>query len=264
MGCAESRPGKDPRKTALRPIDLITAEKLKDMLNKVCILDCSTEEKDGKTAKQQFDECHISGALFFDTANCRDADSGLPNTLPVQEKFIEHMKALGVGLDKPVVCYDNSKNQWASRAAFLLRAYGHRNVFVFAGGVSFWNMKKESAAGQYPTVQTDENAVLKGDGEFFNYELDESQLIRYEELLATCEKGDYQIIDARPQGFDAGHVTNAINVPMGNFIYGSPSLFKKPDEVKAALVAAGVNPSKPIVVSCGSGIGASVVLVACH
>ena len=61
--------------------------------------------------------------------------------LPKLPEFKEHMKALGVGLDTPVVCYDTGDKRWAGRTAWLLTHYGHDNVKVLAETVDY---KEES------------------------------------------------------------------------------------------------------------------------
>ena len=48
------------------------------------------------------------------------------------------MTNLGVGLDCNVICYDQQEGNWATRAAFILTAYGHKNVMILDGGMKKW------------------------------------------------------------------------------------------------------------------------------
>ena len=58
--------------------------------------------------------------------------------LPNQTQVTEHLSKLGVGLSKPVVCYDQGNGMWSCRAAFVLKVWGFDEVSVLDGGFSGW------------------------------------------------------------------------------------------------------------------------------
>jgi thiosulfate/3-mercaptopyruvate sulfurtransferase len=58
--------------------------------------------------------------------------------MPSSATMQEHMKALEVGLDSEVVCYDGQSMEWASRASQVLVSFGHKNVFILNGGLKQW------------------------------------------------------------------------------------------------------------------------------
>ena len=105
-------------------VTYISCEDLASKLGSVYLLDCSVAEKE-PSAKSEFERQHINGAHFFDLENCRDKESPYPHMFPKQDNFIEHMKGLGVGLDKPIVVYDNDNGAWASRGAYVIHTFGH-------------------------------------------------------------------------------------------------------------------------------------------
>ena len=61
-------------------------------------------------------------------------------------------------------------------------------------------------------------------------------------------------------------IVGAVNVPFTNLLQGDvPSgAFKSVDELRAAFEAAGVDLSAPIVLTCGSGATAAVLMHALH
>ena len=59
--------------------------------------------------------------------------------MPKTETVVAHMQNIGVGLTKPIVCYDQQIGIWATRAAFTLTAHGHPDVRVLDGGLPAWN-----------------------------------------------------------------------------------------------------------------------------
>ena len=64
--------------------------------------------------------------------------------------------------------------------------------------------------------------------------------------------------DPRP-GIAAGHIPGSLNVPY-TALYNTDGTFKAAAGIKATFEDAGVDLTKPVVTSCGSGITASVLL----
>ena len=59
-------------------------------------------------------ESRIPGAQFFDIDLISDTENPLPHMLPKPEKFASHVRKMGIGDGKKVICYD-------SRGAFFRR-----------------------------------------------------------------------------------------------------------------------------------------------
>ena len=80
----------------------------------------------------------IPGARFLDLSVVRDIESPYPFMMPKKELFIAMMKALDVRKSQTVVVYDNGKGWFASRAAFMIKAFGHPQVFILDGNFAKW------------------------------------------------------------------------------------------------------------------------------
>ena len=52
------------------------------------------------------------------------------------------MKALDVRRSATVVVYDTGKGWFASRAYFMLKAYGHPDVYILDGHLTKWMKEK--------------------------------------------------------------------------------------------------------------------------
>ena len=52
---------------------------------------------DGKSAREEYLEEHIPGAIFFDIDEIADTKSSLPHMLPSPEKFSSRMRSMGIG-----------------------------------------------------------------------------------------------------------------------------------------------------------------------
>ena len=66
--------------------------------------------------------------------------------------------------------------------------------------------------------------------------------------------------DARKE-YLAAHIPGARNLPYPD-LYNQDGTLKSPDEIRGMFLAAGVDPEKPFVASCGSGVTANSLIFA--
>jgi thiosulfate/3-mercaptopyruvate sulfurtransferase len=76
----------------------------------------------------------------------------------------------------------------------------------------------------------------------------------------SAERFAGRAAEPRP-GLRSGHIPGAHNLPYGRLLKPDGTL-KSPAEIEALFSRAGVDLSKPVVTSCGSGITASVLALA--
>ena len=89
-------------------------------------------------------ESKIRGARYLDLSLCRDMKSPYANMMPDKFHFVRIMKALGVRKDHTVVVYDKKAGWFATRAAFVLRNFGHPKVYTLDGGFAKWEKEGRS------------------------------------------------------------------------------------------------------------------------
>jgi thiosulfate/3-mercaptopyruvate sulfurtransferase len=101
-----------------------------------------------------------------------------------------------------------------------------------------------------------------------------TEIIRdLDEMRALIKKVDAQIVDARPAarfegrdpeprpGLRSGHIPGSANVPSQSLL-NADGTFKSPAELRALFTAAGIDVSKDVVTTCGSGVTASMLALA--
>lgn len=235
----------------------VTTEWLDQNIESVKVLDASwylpTENRD---TFQEYQSAHIRNAQFFDIDKVADTKSDLPHMIPTADVFSDHVAQMGISNGDPVVVYDTAGLFSAARAWCLFQVMGHQEVFVLDGGFPKWSAEGRAISNQ-PTVPA------KGK---FNATLDTNRVVTAEQVLATTS----QVIDARPPARFAGQATEPRPNTRSGHIPNSTNVFFKSllDEhgqlkAKAELVAvfesAGVDLSKPIITSCGSGVTAAVL-----
>jgi thiosulfate/3-mercaptopyruvate sulfurtransferase len=62
---------------------------------------------------------------------------------------------------------------------------------------------------------------------------------------------------------ESGHIPGARNAPQSSF-FDDDNCWKTGDELRAVFDAAGVDLTRPMITSCGSGVTAAVILFGAH
>ncbi len=246
---------------------IVSAEWLKAEYNKsdVRIVDASLFLPDhGRNPKAEFEAAHIPGAVFLDLEEVADASSGLPFMLPSPEKFASRAQAMGLGDGSRIIVYDNSPLRSSARAWWMFRLFGAHQVAVLDGGLDAWKAAGGGLESGKPVVRHRHFTVWS----------DTSSVRSLADMRENLKSGAAQVVDARSPGRFAGtdpeprpgirpgHMPGARNLPMTS-LYTDDGHLKDAEALKAAFAAAGVDPAKPLIATCGSGItAASIVLAA--
>ena len=218
--------------------------------------------QEDRNVAQEYLNGHIPGAVFFDIEALSDHTSPLPHMLPRPETFAVAMRELGVNQDKHLIVYDEGNLFSAPRAWWMLRTFGVEKVSILGGGLAGW---------QRDDLLLEEGAVELPEGEF-NAAFNPEAVVKVTDVLLASHENTAQIIDARPAarfnaevdeprpGLRRGHIPGALNVPWTDLVREGE--LNTTDELDAIFFGRGVSYDKPIIVSCGSGVTAAVVLLA--
>ena len=217
----------------------------------------------GRNAAAEYAERHIPGAIFFDIDGVSDKASDLPHMLPQAAEFVASVGAMGIGDSDHVVIYDTVGTTGAARVWWTFRAMGHARVSVMDGGMPKWLAEGRALTADVPTLAPKAKTARR-----------QGALVRSrQDMLANIDSKAEQLVDARSAGrFNAsepepragmrgGHIPGSMNVPFPA-VLNVDRTFKSPEDVRAAFIAAGVDPSLPIATTCGSGVTASTLALA--
>ncbi len=210
----------------------------------------------------EFRAGHIPGAVFFNIDAIADTSSGLPHMLPDADAFARAMGELGLGDDMRFVIYDSAGLFAAARVWWTLRAFGAQLVLILEGGLPKWTHEGRAIeAGE----ATPKPAV-------FTPRLDHAMVAGLADVRAALASGSAQVVDARPSdrfegraaeprpGLKSGHMPGALNLPYGEVI--AHGTLKPKAELVETLAAHGVDLSRPVVTTCGSGVTAAIIALA--
>lgn len=228
------------------------------------ILDASWYLPDaGRDPRAEYEAAHIPNARFVDIDDVSDARSDLPHMAPATEKFVSRMRALGVGDGHQVVVYDGAGLFSAARLWWLFRLMGKTDVAVLDGGLPKWQAEERPVEDLPPVVRDRHMTVSR-----------QNQLVRDVTQVARDVKlGSRQVVDARSPGrfagaedeprpgLRAGHIPGSVNVHYRTLLNGDGTL-KDDDALRRTFEAAGVDLSRPVVTTCGSGVTAAILSLA--
>jgi len=213
--------------------------------------------------KAEYDAGHIPGARFFDIDEISDLRSELPHMAPPVEKFMARMRAMGVGDGHQVVVYDGAGIFSAARVWWLFRLMGKTDVAVLDGGLPKWKDEGNPIEDMEPIIRDRHMTVQR-----------QAHMVKDVTQVAAASKlRDYEIVDARPNarfkglepepraGLRSGHIPNSRNVCFRDLLTAEGTM-KPNTALRNAFEDAGVDLTKPIITSCGSGVTAAVLNLA--
>lgn len=219
----------------------------------------------GRDAKGEYASAHIPGAVFFDIEELSDERNPLPHMLAPAAKFASRMRRLGLGDGNLIVVYDGAGLYSAPRAWWMLRAMGHEDVVVLDGGLPKWR-REGRPMDDLPPIPHHRH---------FTPRPNNALLRDFIQMRALSESGGEQILDARSRprfageeeeprpGMRRGHIPGSKNVHYAQLTNEDCTL-KSAAALRRLLEDAGVDLARPAVTTCGSGITASILLLALH
>lgn len=219
----------------------------------------------GRDAAAEFAAGHIPGARFLGLASLFDAGSAVPYALPTPDQLAARLGLLGVGHQDAIVLYDDSAIRTAARAWFMLTAMGWENVAILDGGLGKWREEQRLLAIGAEHGEAVAPAHLAA-----------PRKVRSKaDMLDNLDGGSEQVIDARSadrvygtgtdpvHGLPMGRIPGALNLPFTE-VLNPDGTYKSREAIRSAFEDAGLDMTRPIVATCGSGVTASVLLFALH
>jgi len=208
--------------------------------------------------REPFAAGHLPGARLADLANqLSDPSAPFPYTRPDAQAFTTAMRALGVSHQRKVVIYDRENGIWAARVWWLLKSFGHRQVFVLEGGLRAWLARglaldttpAANRPGDFTAVDTPGYFV---DRAYVQQVLAGQHNARLLNVLRRPVFRGEESKYARP-----GHISTSLNLPYIELIDPHTHTFISRPALLATLQPFIERPQVEWVLYCGSGITAA-------
>ena len=239
---------------------LISSEWLKNNLDNpnLVILDASQQAK-----QNGFLNIQIKGARFFDIKNdFSDTNSTFPNTFPSVIQFENSCRKLGINNTSKIVVYDKMGVFSSPRVWWMFKTMGHNDIVVLNGGLPDWihhNFETEIPKKRTYNVG---NFVAKFNSDNIScFDFIKHNIVSKNTLVVDARSADrFNSIVPEPRAeLRSGHIPNSINLPYSLVLRNGK--FKSKQELET--IFAVIKTDKPITFSCGSGITACIILLAC-
>jgi thiosulfate/3-mercaptopyruvate sulfurtransferase len=217
----------------------------------------------GRDAEAEYGARHIPGAIRFDIDAVKDKASALPHMLPPPDEFAAAVGAMGIGDDTIVVAYDGMGLFSAARVAWTFRVFGARRAAVLDGGLPAWLAEGRATESGTPKPKSPRT---------FTARLQAGAVADVEYVRRILTDASAQVVDARsaarftgeePEpraGTRSGHMPGARNVHYGSVLRDGRLADR--ETIAATFAKAGVDPARPIVTTCGSGVTAAILSLA--
>jgi thiosulfate/3-mercaptopyruvate sulfurtransferase len=189
-------------------------------------------------------------------------DTDLPHMMPTEAYFENAAQHIGVNSDSIIIVYDQVGTYGSPRAWWMFRAMGHQHVYVLNGGFPAWEKAGlETEKAEWAQLEKGNFKSNQNDALFFNAQ----------KTLGIMLDDNYQIMDARSQGrFDGtapeprpglrgGHIPGSVCLPFQEVQDG---IYMKSKEELKKVFEPFLLGNKNLVMSCGSGVTASVIALA--
>jgi thiosulfate/3-mercaptopyruvate sulfurtransferase len=225
------------------------------------ILDASWHLDPKRDARTEFDRSHIPGARFFDLKALSDSQASSPHMLPSEEAFGAAMEALGVGSDDRIIVYDDSAIRTSARAWFMLRHFGAQMVAILDGGLGCWVAEGQPVSDAPPPPR---NARFPARVAHPEAVATKAELLRGPGATIADARSAERFAGTTPEprpGIEPGHIPGSRNLPQ-SALYDADGRFRQVSELRAAFAAAGIDPERPFIASCGSGVTANSLIFA--
>ena len=216
-----------------------------------------------RNAEQEFIDCHIPGASFFDIDKIKDNESDLPHMLPPSELFNSTVRKLGIGDGHKVVIYDGVGMRSAARLWWMFKVFGYSDVVVLDGGFPKWVKENRSITADITEKEIRHLTIYE----------DKSIVADRDDVLRATKLNHCSIIDARSEGrflgkepeprsgLRSGSIENSINVPYETLL-NKDFTFKKKQEILDIFSHKGLVFNNYIITTCGSGVTAAILFLA--
>ncbi len=213
-----------------------------------------------RDARAEYEQGHIPGAVFFDIDEISDTATDLPHMAPSPEKFSSRVRKMGLGDGYRIVVYDSHGVFSAARVWWTFRLMGHEDVVVLDGGLRKW-LAEGRPVEDLPPPPRERHFTAR-----YNADLVRTAA----QVKRDLDSGKEQVLDARPAGrftgevpepragLRSGHMPGSYNLPSSQLTAPDGTLLPA-DQLAAVFAASGVDVTKPIVTTCGSGITASLL-----
>ena len=200
-----------------------------------------------RDAGAEYLTAHVPGAVYFDIDAIKDTNNPLPHMLPSADGFAAAVGRLGIRDGDRVVVYGQKYLIASARVWWSFRVFGHDRVAVLDGGFPKWTARFQ------PELVRD-LARMRANVDS-----------RREQVADARSEGRFVGTEPEPRaGLRSGHIPGSVCLPYDRLFRRDDGTLLPPAALRDVFDKAGVDPGRPVVTTCGSGVSAAVLALGLH
>jgi len=245
---------------------IVSVDWLKENINdpKLLIFD-ATIKKITSSIQTNPSNLGIPKAQYFDIKQkFSDQKSHLPNMLLKSENFEKAAREMGINKKSKIIVYDKLGIYSSPRVWWMFRAMGHQQTAVLDGGLPEWIRSGGTLLEMDPQFNREGNFVA---------DFQKDWVANANEVLLNINSKSSTVLDARSAGrfngtapepragLRGGHIPGSYSLPFAKVL--DEGKFRSKGELQK-IFANYPTENKKMIFSCGSGITASIIMLAAH
>jgi thiosulfate/3-mercaptopyruvate sulfurtransferase len=213
------------------------------------------------SGRAQWQAGHIPGAAYLHmTEDLSAPREGLPYNLPSAGHMTALLSRIGVNRDTTVVLYGGGYPSAVTRAWWVLRASGVRDVRILDGGWQRWVAEGFPTTTEVPEFPAGDFVAspipgLVADRDAVKAALDDPGVLLVNALSPQQFRGTGGAHYGRP-----GRIPGSANVPSQDLIDPETRRYRPIDELARMFAKAGAFDHRRVIAYCGGGIAASATV----
>ena len=236
--------------------NFVEASWLIDNLKDVVVIDVRYDLHNKEYGRTTYGEEHIPGAYYLDVdgdlAGSKGAHGG-SRPVPAVDEFVGKIEAMGIGNDTSVVLYDENMIT-ASRAFWMFKYIGHKDVRIVNGGYKAWLEAGGETTNEIPAVGESRYEAQVRKEIYSSIERVRENIEERSFGLVECRSHDRYLGNNEPFYSRAGHIPSAICIDSKSLL--TEGRLKPVEELKE--IMGRVEDYEDVTFYCGSGINAAL------
>lgn len=183
------------------------------------------------------------------------------------------MSRMGVRKEDELVVYDTEELGLfsAPRVAWTMRVYGHPRVHIL-NNFKLWVQEGLPVEEGPPMVPNITDYPLPSYNTDMVVKFAEMKTIGYDhgkegaeeiQILDARSKGRWEGLEPEPRpGLKSGHMPGSTSVPFQELLDPETKTLLPPEKLKEIFESKGLDPEKPLITSCGTGVTAAIIELA--
>lgn len=234
------------------------------------ILDCTTHmipqpvgASKIESGRPDYLSGHLPGAQHIDMVeDLSDASGAYPYTLAPAAKIEALLSRLGVGNDHRIVLYARSSLVTLTRAWYVLRTMGHRDIALLDGGFARWQREGFPVVTERPSFASTE----------YRARFDARRVAGLEDVRQAIDDPGTLLVNALSREQFAGsggahygrpgRIPGSVSVPARELSDAGTGCFESLDRLRQKFASAGLRDGQRVIHYCGGGIAATTTAFA--